>query len=128
MTRRAHPEDDFHKTVAQFLDHALPEDSWWTTIPAGGGGKVRGALMKAKGYRAGSPDIEIIWRGQAYFIELKVGRKTPSDNQRACHADLLTAGAYVVVSRRIEEVEGTLRGWGFPLRASTVTRRQGEAA
>ncbi len=122
MTRRKHPEDDLHITVAQYLDVALPEDAVWTTIPAGGGGEIRGAKLKAMGYRKGWPDIEIVWEGMAHYIELKISGKYPGADQKKCHNNLRSAGARVAVCHRIEEVEGTLRGWGVPLKATTGTR------
>ncbi len=127
---RQRPEEAFHKTVAQYLNWALEPDTAWTTIPAGGGGKIRGAGLKAMGYRKGWPDIEIVHLGRVYFLELKTPKTGLSPDQKACHADLLTAGAYVAVCRRVEEVEGTLRGWGLPLRATTgrALPAEGEAA
>ncbi len=122
MTRRQHPEAALQRTVKRYLDVALPSDCWWTTIPAGGGGKVRGAIIKGMGYKPGTPDIEIIWQGQAHFIELKAGKQPLSKVQDACHADLVAAGAHVAVCRSVAAVEGTLRGWGLPLRATTGAR------
>lgn len=123
MTRRQHPEDDLHIAVKQFLDAALPRDAAWTTVEHGGQRRKREAgRLKTKGLRAGWPDIEIVWHGQAHFIELKAGRQQVSDVQDACHADLVTAGAHVAVCRSVEAVEGTLRGWGLPLRATTGAR------
>ncbi len=118
MTRQ-HIEDDLHKAVAEYLDLALPLDACWTTIPAGGGGRVRGAKLKAMGYKAGWPDILIIYRQRAFHIELKAPRRGLSKDQKARHPSILNAGAPIAVCQRIEEVEGTLRGWGLPLRAST---------
>lgn len=126
--RRAHPEDNFHKAVAQFLDFALPEDACWTTIPAGGGGKVRGARLKAMGYKAGWPDLQICYRGRLIVIELKAPGKTPSKVQKAMHEKLILAGALVYpAATRIEQVEGFLSAI-MPLRATTGAVQQGEAA
>ena len=75
MPRRNQPELDFHKTVAQYLDKALPESCWWSTFPSGGGGKARGAKLKACGLKAGVPDI--LW------LELKAPKGSLSDAQEA---------------------------------------------
>ena len=128
MTRRKRPEAAFHKAVAQYLNQALMPDTAWTTIPAGGGGKIRGAGLKVMGYRKGWPDIEIVHLGRVYYLELKTPKTGLSKEQKACHAALLSAGALVAVCRSIEEVESTLRGWGLRLKATTGARRQGEAA
>jgi hypothetical protein len=118
MTRRNHPEESLHIAVAQFLDLALPDDAVWTTIPAGGGGKVRGAHLKAMGYKPGWPDILVVYRGRTICIELKAPGGTLSKPQKALHPRLTLAGALVYTAKRIEEVEGFLRVL-MPLRAST---------
>ncbi len=128
MTRRAHPEDKFHKSVAKFLDLALPIDACWTTIPAGGGGLVRGAKLKAMGYKAGFPDLLVVYRGRLICIELKAKGRKPSKEQLAMHERLMLAGALVYpCATCIEQVEGFLRAI-IPLRATTGARQQGEAA
>ncbi|KKK84528.1 hypothetical protein LCGC14_2782420, partial [marine sediment metagenome] len=68
------------------------------------------------------PDIEIIRLARAHFIELKAPSGRLSVSQLDCHAALYKAGALVAMCQSIEEVEGTLRGWGFALRATTGTR------
>ncbi len=122
MTRRKqprkHPEDDFHMAVASYLDLALPEEAVWTTIPAGGGGTVRGARLKRMGYKAGFPDLQIFYRGRVICMELKSEKGRLSKAQEAMHEQLTLAGALVYTARRIEEVEGFLRAI-MPLRATT---------
>lgn len=121
MTRRKHPEDDLHMATAQFLDLALPEDACWTTIPAGGGGKVRGARIKAMGYKPGWPDLQIFYRGTLICIELKAPGKYPTKIQKAMHKHLRLAGALCYTATSIEAVEGFLTPI-IPLRASTGAR------
>ncbi len=117
--RRKHPEDDLHMAVAQFLDLALPEDACWTTVEHGGKrGKAEAARLKAKGLRAGWPDILIIYRGRSITIELKAPAGVLSPKQKALHTRLTLAGALVYTARCIEEVEGFL-GVIMPLRATT---------
>jgi hypothetical protein len=72
---------------------------WWTTIPLGGGGKIRGGQIKAAGARKGTPDVLCIWKGRPFFIELKRrkgGKVTPE--QRDCHKQILKAGGGVYVA------------------------------
>ncbi len=95
MTRRNHPEDDLHMVAARYLDLALPEDAVWTTIPAGGGGKVRGARIKAMGYKPGWPDLQIVYRGQLICIELKSEEGRLSPRQRDMHKQLTLAGLLI---------------------------------
>ena len=126
--RRANPEDVLHRAVAdylrgvkyrdKFVGGALPADAAWTTIPAGGGGKIRGAKLKAQGYHKGWPDLEILYGGRSHYIELKTAGKYPDPAQRQCHMKLREAGARVAICRSVPEVEGVLVGWGIPLRTS----------
>lgn len=61
-----------HKRVAEFLDVVLQPPVIWTTLGHGGGGKVRGAQLKAMGLKPGWPDILIIAPGPNVLgIELK---------------------------------------------------------
>ena len=108
-------EESLHRAVAQYLDLALPPGVWWTTIPAGGGGRIRGAKLKACGYKAGTPDILIVGTACPAFIELKTAKGRLSPAQKVCHAGLKDAHAWVAVCRSLAEVEGTLKGWGIPL-------------
>ena len=117
--RRKQPEQIFQRQAAGFLTLALPTPgAWFTTIPAGGGGKVRGAILKGMGYRAGTPDMLVIYSGQAIWLELKSqrGRLTPAQEQ--CCEDLVHAGCKWALCRSLEDVERALWGFGLPLRAS----------
>ena len=125
--RRAQPERALHNAVAAFLRVALPEDDKpgspvWTTVGHGGGGKVRGAQLKAMGVRPGWPDVQILYPyGQWPFIgiELKATRGRLSDEQIKCHARIRRAGGEVIVCRSVEEVETALRIRGVALKATT---------
>ena len=122
MTRRNRPEDALHITVAQFLDLALPKDACWTTVEHGGKRtKTEAGKLKAKGVKAGWPDVQIVYCQRLILFELKAPGGTLSPAQKLIHAQLSLAGALVYpgACTRIEEVEGFLRGAGVPLRAST---------
>ena len=137
MKTRKHPEQIFQRGVADFLKLALPfPDAWFTTIPAGGGGKTRGAILKGMGYKAGTPDMLVIWKPRhwkadegsfAIWLELKsVGGKL-SKAQKQCRDALVAAGCYWALCRSLEDVEKALRRFGVPLR-TTVGAVLGEAA
>lgn len=114
MTR---PEQDFQMQVARYLDLALPGDAFWTAFPAGGGGKIRGAILKGMGLKAGVPDILIVHEGRALFLELKAGRGRISPAQAKTHGDLWEAGSPVAVCRSLSEVQMVLLRWAIPLKA-----------
>lgn len=122
MTRRNHPEADLQRAVAAYLDLALPPEVAWTTMPAGGGGRVRGAQLKAAGLKRGWPDVQLVYRGRYIGIELKTERGRLTSEQRATHERLTLAGGLVYTARSLAAVEGFLRGCGILLRATTGAR------
>ena len=100
-------EADLHRAVADFLALALPENVVWTTFPAGGGGKVRGASLKRAGLKPGWPDILLVVppRGRLVGIELKLKGRKPSKVQARVHEQLTLAGAVVTTCRSLEGVQ-----------------------
>jgi len=129
MAKRAQPEQIFHKAVAEFLDAALPFECWWTTFPAGGGGKARGGQLKAMGLKPGVADILVLsprrpaWRTDVIWIELKSAKGRASPEQKA-FADRMyeLPSAFCFVCRSLEEVQEALDSVFVKLRAR-VTRR-----
>ena len=70
MKRKA-PEQALQQAVARYLELALPKYARFTAFPAGGGGRVRGARLKAMGLAKGVPDILIFWDDQQTGLRLK---------------------------------------------------------
>lgn len=126
MTKRR-PEQALQIAVASFLRHALKPPTIWTAFPAGGGGRVRGAFLKAMGLQAGWPDLIIMSPAIAYpanrtipmvvGIELKAGNGRQSAAQKALQKAWEEASGHYYVARSVDEVEGFLRGLGIPLSA-----------
>lgn len=122
---RRNPEQVLQIAVADYLRVALRAPTIWTAFPAGGGGRVRGAFLKAMGLQAGWPDLlvmspypntNIAWP-RIVGLELKAaGRQSP--NQRAIQKQFEDAGGIYHICRSVDEVEGFLRGVGIPLFAS----------
>jgi len=112
------PEQILHKAVAHFLRLSLKPPVVWSTFPAGGGGKVRGAQLKAMGLRKGMPDLLVIAPGPVLVgIELKskAGKQTPEQFQVA--TDFKDCGAWLVLCRSVDEVEKALRFCKIPMTA-----------
>ena len=123
MTRRNRPEEALQRSVAQYLDLALPEDAVWFHPPNGGArSKAEAGIFKAMGVKAGVPDIIIIWRARVFAIELKGERGKLSSAQKEMQFRFRMADARVSTARTIEEVEWILREWCVPLRATTGAR------
>ena len=124
LMKRKSAEYELQKTVAQFLDWALPEGSAHSSIGHGIAlgdtareRGIRGTMLRAMGVKPGWPDITIAWQTRGYAIELKTKSGSLSPEQRDMHARLKKAGWQVAVCRSLDEVVGTLRGWNIPLRA-----------
>lgn len=122
---RKRPEQSLQITVADFLRVALRPPTIWTAFPAGGGGKVRGAFLKAMGLQAGWPDILVahpLTRSNhgviLVGIELKSHKGKVSPAQEVMADDFIRAGAHYPLCRSLEEVEKFLRKFGIPLHAT----------
>ena len=118
-TVRKYEEDSLQRDVCQFLAVALPTGSMYFAIPNGGKRHAReAARMKGLGLRAGVPDLEVIHRGRALFIELKAKRGVMSAAQRDMLRLLGFCGCPVLLCRSVPEVEAALLAAGVPLRAT----------
>jgi hypothetical protein len=111
---RAHPEQSLQIAIATYLARVLTAPTFFTAIGHGGGGKLRGAILKGMGMQAGVPDILIINRGKCLWIELKAGKGSLSSEQIAVHQWLVAAGCSVTVCRSIDDVRERLDVWGVP--------------
>ena len=115
---RRQDEEALHRAVVRYLQWALPADATFYH-PANGGlrSKVTAARMVALGVRAGIPDLAIVWKGRALFIELKAPRGQLSAHQKQMINKLIYCGAEVMCCRSVECVYGSLVELGVPLRA-----------
>ena len=121
------PEQVLHMQVARFLKLALREPVFWTTFPAGGGGKTRGAFLKAMGLQAGMPDILIFQPGttlnngvsftRLIGLELKAGKGRQSESQKEMAERFEAVGGVYLIARTLDEVEILLRAAGVPVHA-----------
>lgn len=133
MSKRNNPEQRLQIAVAQYLGHALRPPTIWTAFPAGGGGRIRGAFLKAMGLKAGWPDIVVMHPlggdgcqvSVVVGIELKAAKGRLSPSQTAMHKSFYAAGARYDICRSLDEVEWFLKNCRIPLHASaspTVAR------
>ena len=136
-TRRKTPEQDFQMQVKKFLELALPKpEAWFGASAATGTSKTTGGILKGMGYKAGTPDMLVIYRWPmvgvpsqtiVIWLELKAGRGKLSKAQEQCREELIAAGCKWALCRTLEDVERALMRFGVPLRA-TVGGVVGEAA
>jgi hypothetical protein len=119
--KRNNEEEKLQAAVMQYLALALPHDAIAHHSPGEGlrSKRAQGELARS-GHKKGWPDIEIVWRGRVYFIELKVPGSYPSAAQREMHKRLMYCDAPVMLCRSLPEVEAALREACVPLRASVA--------
>lgn len=112
------PEQELQIAVARYLSLALKPPVIWTAIGHGGGGKVRGAILKAMGVQAGWPDILVIAPDRiivALELKAKAGRQSPAQHDVAvalhhCRADYF-------LCKSVNDVELALACCNVPLHA-----------
>lgn len=118
-------EDQIQKAICQFLDKALPCDSYYFAVPNGsvlaGNPKQRGMQMnklKSTGLKLGCPDLFIIIRGAVFAVEVKTDTGKLSDNQKDACDKIMAAGAFWTVARSVEDVERFLTDAGVTLHST----------
>ena len=114
-SRATYPEERLHRAVADWLRAVLLFPAWFTTFPAGGGGRVRGAKLKAMGLQPGMPDILVFAQCDVIGIELKV-ESVQSLAQQEVEMIFGICGFGYFVCRSIDDVEAALRLRGVRLR------------
>lgn len=112
--KRQHPEMALHKACAQLLDIRQKQGGFfWTTIGHGGGGKVRGAQLKAMGMKPGVADILICKAGLMLWIELKSHTGALSEEQQVFRLKVLGLDHYYDVIRSVDELAYNLSLYGI---------------
>lgn len=118
------PEQALQIAVAAYLRLALNPPVLWSAFPSGGGGKVRGAFLKAMGLAPGWPDLIVIApRGLNTVViglELKAAKGRASPEQKLVRDAFHEAGAHYIVCKSIDDVSLALRAMGIPLSASVA--------
>lgn len=119
------PEAQLHRAVAAYLRLALRPPTIWTTIGHGGGGKVRGAQLKAMGVQPGWPDVLVIGRSMmmrdpqlvivGFELKSPAGRQAPE--QKAFEVAFKAIGGLYRIARSVEEIEQFLSMTGMELHA-----------
>jgi hypothetical protein len=99
-------EEILHRHVAKHLDVVIKPPWFWSTIPAGGGGRIRGARLKAMGLKRGMPDLIIFGPGgKVLGIELKREGGSQSPEQKVMAQMFADCGCWYVLCRSVEEVQ-----------------------
>ena len=112
-TVRREPEHTLQVEIVEMLRKKLKKKVLFTAFPAGGGGRVRGAKLKKAGLQAGWPDIQFIYQGAYYGLEIKTttGRLSPA--QIDLHKRLTDDGCSVAVARSVSDALEIIVDWGL---------------
>lgn len=112
-TVRREPEHTLQVEIVEMLRKKLKKKVLFTAFPAGGGGRVRGAKLKKAGLQAGWPDIQFIYQGSYYGLEIKTttGRLSPA--QIDLHKRLTDDGCSVAVARSVSDALEIIVDWGL---------------
>jgi len=84
-------ESEIQIQIVELLKTVLKGDVLWTFFPAGEagggrGGRVRGARLKRMGLQPGWPDLQFIYKGRYYGMEVKTKTGRLSTAQRRMHS------------------------------------------
>ena len=102
-------EKSLQASVVKYLRAAMPHDAMCLTIPGGDRGQTR-----APGYVSGTPDLLIIYRGKAHFIELKTATGRISPEQKELASRVAVCGSPTLFCRNLDDVSLALVAWGIP--------------
>ena len=113
-------EDQLQEYVVQWLNASLPMGSVWHHSPNEGNRHINYKVrLKKLGTKWGWPDLELYicdhgWHDKAAKGPIMIDLKRPkggkvSDNQKEIHERLRDTGVYVVVAKRIGQVEAYLK-------------------
>ena len=112
MPARRHPEQEIQKALADHLRARAAAGTYWFH-PANGGARtaIEGAILKACGVRAGTPDLILIKDGRTYGLELKAANGRVSPAQTQAHEEMRAAGAEVATAFGIDDALAQLERW-----------------
>ena len=111
--KRSEPELVLQSAIIKVLRDHLKKNILMIAFPSGGGGYIRGAKLKRAGLVAGWPDIQLIYKGIYYGIEVKTPTGRLSSAQRKIHKQLIRMGCSVAVVRSIREVMEIVLDWNL---------------
>ena len=121
----ANPEARLQIVVCQHLDVVLPKDAtYWASLNERNVTPKTGAYLNKMGRKAGVADILVLHAGRLIALELKLEtdktygtkRTDQSEAQKAWQETVEQCGGFYAVCRSTEDVSGSLRAFGVPIR------------
>lgn len=130
-TKRGHvklTELRSHIAIAEHLrTRARPGVVWWHTPNGELRNKATAAKLKAMGVKPGVPDITLLIDGRFFGLEIKSLEGRLSSEQRATHAELERAGAFMAVAHSIDGALAILTAWGAITPDANANNERGSA-
>lgn len=87
--------------------------TWWSVDASNYNDKIPG-LRTTRGQIAGVPDLIVVYRGRAFFIEVKAIDGALSLPQQSVGTSILIAGACFGTARDATEALALLEAWDIP--------------
>ena len=121
MTKPRAPRQDregpIHRAILELLDLALPADAVYHHSPneldmAGPEAARQIAKARKLGTKKGWPDIEIVWRGHFYGLEVKA-KTGQGESQKAMERAITQTGGRYAVVRSVDDAHVILKLWGL---------------
>ena len=105
-------QQNLQRALANHLRARAQPNVYWFH-PANGDARtaIEGAILKACGVQAGTPDLICIKDGRTFGLELKTAHGRLSQAQRVAHDELRQAGAEVAVAFGLDDAIAQLERW-----------------
>jgi hypothetical protein len=112
---RNYEESAIQKAVCQHLDMRGVKGLVYFAVPNQGiaGGRVRGAILKSMGLKAGVSDLLFYHAGKSYALEIKSSKGITSPAQHDFLRRATAAGVTCAVAKGLDEALNILTRWGL---------------
>lgn len=111
--KRAQPESLLQQAVIKLLQYRYPKNVLFFSVPnEGARTQANASRLKAMGMLAGVSDILVFWKDGMGAIELKAGKNTLTETQKAFKQRWIALGGEYEVCRSLDDVIHALELWG----------------
>ncbi len=114
LPRCAKPEERLTTRCADFLRLAAPPDLFFTHIPnEAKRSPVGHFIQECMGRQVGMQDLHMLFRGAAFYVEIKVKGKKPTAEQLDCARRIVLAGGRCAIVDTFEDFVRQCKAWGL---------------
>lgn len=106
------PEEILTTRCVDFLRLAAPQDLFFTHVPNEAPRHVVGHfIQEAMGRQVGMPDLHLLFRGKAFYVEIKTPGKKPTAEQLNCMERIIAAGGRCAWVDNFDDFVGQMIAW-----------------